>query len=120
MPHPSAVVSIHPYFKVNPGKLEAVRALLPGFIERTATEPKNLYYDFTFNGDELFCREAYLGADGLLAHLENVGTLLQEMLRLTTLTRSEVHGSKAELDKLRDALADLKPAWFVFERGVAR
>ena len=26
------VVSIHPYFKIHPGKLEAARALLPAFV----------------------------------------------------------------------------------------
>jgi quinol monooxygenase YgiN len=40
-------VSIHPYFKVRPGQLEAARALLPQFVARTATEAKCRYYNFT-------------------------------------------------------------------------
>ncbi|MBV9126717.1 MAG: hypothetical protein JO117_01385, partial [Verrucomicrobia bacterium] len=44
-------VSIHPYFRVHPGKLEEFRALLPRFVERTQTEEKNLSYDFTIAGD---------------------------------------------------------------------
>jgi quinol monooxygenase YgiN len=114
------VVSIHPYFKVKPGQEEAARALRPQFIARTATETKNLYYDFTLAGDRVFCREAYEGADGLLAHLENVGSLLEEFVRLAEVLRVEVHGAADELDKLREPLAHLNPDWFVFECGVKR
>jgi len=113
-------VSIHPYFKVHPGKLDAFKKLRPEFVKKTATEPKCLYYDFTISGDEVFCREAYDGAEGLLAHLDNVGALLGEALKLSTVTRVEVHGPAAELEKLKGPLADLKPAWFVYECGIGR
>ncbi|MEA3206971.1 MAG: hypothetical protein QOE70_28 [Chthoniobacter sp.] len=113
-------VSLHPYFKVHAGKLDAARALLPAFAEKTAAEKQMLYYEFTINGDEIFCREAYLGAEGTLAHLENVGALLAEMLKISDLIRIEVHGPASELKMLKAPLADLKPAWFVFECGVKR
>jgi quinol monooxygenase YgiN len=106
-------VSLHPYFKIHPGKLEAFKAGLPAFREKAATEEKNLFYDFTVNGDEVFCREGYEGAEALLAHLENVGALLAEALKMADLTRLEVHGPAAELDKLRKPLTHLKPEWFV-------
>jgi hypothetical protein len=51
--------------------------------------------------------------NGLLAHLENVGTLLGEMLKIADLTRVEVHGLAEELEKLKGPLAHLNPAWFV-------
>jgi hypothetical protein len=35
-------------------------------------------------------------------------------------TRVEVHGPAAELEKLKGPLADLKPAWFVYECGIGR
>ena len=73
MIHPSQVVSIHPYFKVKPGKLDEVKGLLEQFMTKTGAEAANLYYDFTIHGEVLFCREAYVGADGLLKHLDNVG-----------------------------------------------
>src|ERR1022692_2873976 len=97
---PSNFVSIHPYFKAHPGKLPAIKAAFPAFIEKTASEAKNLFYGFTINSDEIFCREGYAGAEGVLAHLENVGALLAE-----------------ELDKLKEPLAHLKPAWFVAEES---
>ena len=61
-------VSIHPYFKAHPGKLDAVKGLLPTFVEKTASEAKVLHYEFTINGDEIFCRETYEDAEGTLAH----------------------------------------------------
>jgi len=77
----SAFVTIHPYFKVHPGKLEAVKAGFPRFVEKTSSEKKNLFYEFSINGDEIFCREGYESAEGVLAHLDNIGALLAEMLR---------------------------------------
>jgi hypothetical protein len=35
----SNFVSLHPYFKVRRGKLEAIKAALPRFIEKTAEFP---------------------------------------------------------------------------------
>ena len=120
MNHPSNVVSIHPYFKIHAGKMDAVKAALPAFVAKTATEEKMLYYDFTLNGDDLFCREGYAGADGVLAHLDNVGALLGDLLKIADLKRLEVHGSAAELEKLKTPLANMKPAWFVLQCGVTR
>ena len=91
-------VSIHPYFKVHPGQHDAARALLPQFVVATTPEPKCRSYEFTVNGDMVFCREAYADAEGVLAHLENVGVLLGEMLKLSDLARLEIHGPAAELE----------------------
>ncbi|MEO6035876.1 MAG: hypothetical protein ABIQ35_11520 [Verrucomicrobiota bacterium] len=118
MKNPSVAVSLHPYFKAKPGKLGEIKAALPVFVSRTATEDSNLYYDFTINGDQIFCREAYRDADGLLIHLSNVKAQLEALLQLADLTRLEVHGPAAELEKLKDPLAPLNPAWFVQETGV--
>jgi quinol monooxygenase YgiN len=109
----SDFVSLHPYFKVQPGQLEAFKAGFRAFLEKTSSEEKNLFYEFTVNGDEVFCREGYADADGLLAHLENVGALLAKALKIADLMRLEVHGPAAELDKLRGPLAHLKPSWFI-------
>ena len=109
----SNFVSLHPYFRVHPGKLDAFKASLPAFVRKTASEEKNLFYDFTINGDEVLCREAYTDAAGLLTHLANVDPLLKEVLKIADLIRVEVHGPAAELDKVRGPLAALKSAWFV-------
>lgn len=115
MSTPSNFVSLHPYFKVHSGKVEEVRARLPAFMKKTATETKNLFYEFSMNGDELFCREGYTDADGVLEHLDNVGALLAEILTMADLTRVELHGPATELKKLERPLAHLKPAWFTLQ-----
>src|SRR5437870_6817571 len=116
----SKFVSLHPYFKVHPGKLDAIKAMLPQFTARTATEKAMLLYEFSWNGDEIFCREGYTDAEGVLAHLDNVGALLAEMLTMADLTRVEVHGPAAELEKLKEPLAHLNPAWFAIQCGVKK
>jgi quinol monooxygenase YgiN len=116
----SNFVSLHPYFKVHPGKLDAFKAGIPAFVEKTQAEPKNLFYDFTINGDEVLCREGYIDAEGLRAHLANVDALLKEALKIADLYRLEVHGPAEQLDQLRGPLAELKPTWFVRECGVEK
>jgi quinol monooxygenase YgiN len=100
---------------VHPGKLEAVKAGFSRFVAKTATEEENLFYGFTSDGEEMFCREAYESADGVLAHLQNIGALLAEMLTMADLTRVEVHGPANELEKLKKPLAHLNPKWFALE-----
>ena len=109
----SSFVSLHPYFKAHPGKLEAIKGAFPTFIEKTSGEEKNLFYGFTLNGDEIFCREGYTDAEGVLAHLDSVGAMLAEALKIADLTRVEVHGPATELEKLKKPLAHLNPVWFV-------
>ena len=116
----SGFVSLHPYFKVHPGKLEEVKAMFQALSEKTASEKKNLFYEFSMNGDDVFCREAYTDADGVLAHLDNVGALLAEMFTLADVTRVELHGPAAELEKLKGPLAHLNPVWFALECSVKK
>lgn len=120
MIHPEKVVSIHPYFRVKPGKMPEAKKLLQQMVALVTSESDNLYYDFTINGDVVFCREAYAGAEGLLKHVENVGPVLAEYLKIADILRVEVHCAAADLEKLKGPLAGLKPEWFVFECGVVR
>lgn len=109
-----------PYFKVASVNQPAFRALCETFVEKTRNEPKCLHYAFSFSEDQAHCREGYVDADGLLAHLDNVGNLLQEALKIAELTRLEVHGPESELAKLRGPLAGLKPQFFTIECGFRR
>jgi hypothetical protein len=87
-----------------------------GVPRKTATEKEDLFYGFTVSGDEILCQEAYESAEGVLAHLENIGALLAEMLTMSDLTRVEVHGPAQEFEKLKAPLAHLNPKWFTIER----
>ena len=112
--------TIVPYFKVHEGKLDQFRKYCEEFVKLTENEDKVLYYGFSFDGDQVHCREGYADSEGLLAHLDNVGALLDEALKISDLSRLEVHGPAGEIDKLRAPLADLKPQFFVLEYGFRR
>lgn len=114
----SEAVSLHPYFQVSEGQLEAFTALMHDFVEKTSAEPACVYYDFSLNGNLAFCREAYIGAEGILTHLENVGELLGKFLEISELIRLEVHGPEVEIEKLREPLAELKPDFFIRVTGL--
>ena len=112
--------SIVPYFRVASGKLDAFKKLCDQFVAKANEEPKCLYYGFCFDGDQVHCREGYADAEGILAHLQNVGALLDEAFKIAELTRLEIHGPEEELAKLREPLAHLKPQYFVLECGFRR
>lgn len=114
----SHAVSLHPYFEIGEGNLDAFLVLMPKFVEATSNEAACVYYDFSRNGNTAFCREAYVDAEGVLAHLENVGELLGKFLKLAELVRLEVHGPREEIEKLREPLAELKPDFFIREVGL--
>ncbi len=120
MCNPQNVVSVHPYFKVKPGQLDAFKAALKAFIASTSKETANLYYDFTICGNVVYCREAYIGADGFLAHLNGVGPLMPGLLKLSDIERFEIHGPAAELEKLKPHMGGLNPLWFTYFDGVAK
>ena len=105
-----------PYFKIPPEKIAFLKMILPEFAAKTRNETGNLFYEFTINGDEVFCREGYVHAEALLEHLENVGEMLAATLQMAELVRLEIHGPAAQLEKLKEPLAHLNPTWFVLQR----
>lgn len=109
-----------PYFKVSSANETAFRALCERFLAKARTEPKCLFYGFSFNGEEVHCREGYDGAEGVLAHLAHVGPLLREAAKISEITRLEVHGPEEELARLREPLAAMAPKFFVLELGFRR
>lgn len=116
----SQAVSIHPYFKVHSGQMEAAKVILRRMVANTVPEAKCLYYDFTINDDVIFCREAYIGAEGLLEHIASVDPILAEFLQIADVARLELHGPAEELEKLKEPLAALNPTYFVHDCGVLR
>lgn len=109
-----------PYFKVHAGKMGEFKALCEQFIAKTEPEPKCVHYAFSFDGDNVHCREGYADAAGVLAHLENVGAPLQEALKIADITRLEVHAPASEIEKLREPLKGLAPQFFTVEMGFRR
>ena len=106
-----------PYFQVADGKIEHFKRLCQELVARTRSEPKCLYYGFSFDGTLAHCREGYADADGILAHLEHIAEPLEAVLKISTIVRLEVHGIEQELAKLRLPLAHLVPQFFILEYG---
>ncbi len=109
-----------PYFRITDDKVEIFREIVDRFVKKTQTEPKCLYYGFSFSGNIAHCREGYVDAEGVLQHLENVGDLLTEALQIAELIRLEIHGIEAELTKLREPLSHLPIEYFTLETGFRR
>lgn len=109
-----------PYFEVPEGQLAAFKALGPQFVAKTRTEAGCQHYTFSFSGNIAHCREGYDNAEAVLAHLQNVGELLGEALKIAKILRLEVHAPAAEIEKLRAPLAGLNPQYFTLEAGIRR
>jgi quinol monooxygenase YgiN len=117
---PDTCCTLAPYFKVNEGQLAAFRKGCEAFVAKTRKERNCLFYGFSFSGDEVHCREGYTDAQALLFHLENVGQLLQEALKISNIIRLEVHGPEEQLALLREPLADLNPRFYSLDLGFRR
>ena len=112
--------TLAPYFKIHAGKLDEFRGIVEQFVEKTQTEARCMHYGFSFNGLQAHCREGYADAEGLLAHLENVGALLDQALKIADITRLEVHAPAAEIEKLREPMSALNPELYTMETGFRR
>ena len=112
--------TLAPYFEVPADKMPEFKLRVEEFLEKTRNEQACMFYAFSFSGQIAHCREGYDDAAGLLVHLDNIGTVFQQALKISKLIRLEVHGPAAELDKLRAPLADLNPQWFTLAEGGIR
>ncbi len=117
---PDTCCTLVPYFEVPQENLAAFKALGPKFVAKTSTESGCIHYAFSFSGNIAHCREGYENADGILAHLKNVGELLGEALKIAKIIRLEVHAPAAEIEKLRGPLEALNPQYFVLEEGIRK
>jgi quinol monooxygenase YgiN len=112
--------TIVPYFKIHSGNIAQFKGLCEQLVEKAKTEVDCLYYGFSFDGDQAHCREGYRDAEAAIAHVQNVGPLLVELLKVSELVRLELHGPETELEKLWGPFADLKPQYFKLEYGFRR
>ena len=113
--------TIVPYFQVQDGHLDEFKALCERFVAKTGEEPDCLYYGFCFDDHIAHCREGYVNAAGLLAHLDNVGALLEEAFKIAEITRLEVHGPEVRAGRsFASRSRALNPQFFTLEYGFRR
>lgn len=111
------VCTIVPYFTVKEGQLDTFKALGEQMVEITKNEADVLFYGFSFSGQRAHCREGYTSADGVLAHLGNVDSLLKQALEIASLDSIEIHGPADQLSQLQEPLKGLNPVYFTMETG---
>jgi hypothetical protein len=114
------VCHLYPYFslkKVDQFKEIWREAYLT--TKAAAKAEQSHQYSFSFEGSETAsCREAYGDAEGILLHLKNVDVPLKAALDgPAELLRLEVHGPKAECEKLKEALDPFGCEYFHTEWG---
>jgi len=111
---PPPFVSIVSLFEVPEEEMEAFNNSMKEFYEKTRSEPGALFVESTSNGNQFRCCEGYTSAEAVFAHMQNVATTMAVASKY--LKSLEFHGSRAEIDKLREPMANLKPTMFVLER----
>merc|ERR1719502_2260393 len=110
------LMSIQPTFTVK--DWAAAEPIMAEFVEATKTETGCVFYGWTKVGDKLFCREAYVDAVGVLAHLDNVGPCVGKLLEsAATLDKIELHGPTAELDKCKAGMDGFGTKYFEIDSG---
>lgn len=114
------VCTLVPYFTVQDGKLDEFKALGEQMVQSTQAESEVVFYGFSFSGQRAHCREGYRSAAGILAHLENVDSLLKQALAIASLDTLEIHGPADQLAELQEPLKGLNPVYFTMQTGFRR
>ena len=80
-----------------------------------------MHYAFSFNGNEAHCREGYDDAAAVLGPSgKRRPPCFRRRCKSLTSLGSRVHGPASELDKLREPLSNLSPAYFELLDGFRR
>jgi len=117
---PDVHVTIVPYFTVPEGKMDKFKKGFSTFYGNTRAGTKEcLYYGFAVCGNQVFCREGYKNAEGVLAHLSDVKAPLDAALAIVGKDGLDlaVMGPAAELDKLKGPLGALGTKFFETDAG---
>lgn len=113
-------ITIHPYFKIKEGQMEACKSFLTQFCEKVASEGGA---STTTSLSRRMCcsAERPIETPPRCSRIWKTAVrLLGEFGKITEVMRVEVHGPAAELEKLKAGLAGLNPEYFVCECGIGR
>merc|ERR1712183_885438 len=99
--------TIVPYFTVPAGKMDEFKSGFADFYAGTKAGTKEcLYYGFCCEGNQVFCREGYRSAKGVLAHLGDVKEELDRAVAIVGPSglKLAVMGPEAEHEKLMEPM----------------
>jgi len=113
-------VTLCPTFTVPDGKMDDFKANFADFYKNTKKGTKScLYYGFAIAGNQVFCRESYKDAAGVLAHLGDCKEPLDKAVGMVGEggLKLQCMGPAAELEKLKEALTPLGCQFFESAEG---
>ena len=94
--------SLHPTFTILDRK--KAEPIIAEFVANTKkNETGCLHYAWSFCGDKASCREAYVDAAAVNAHLDNVGPCITQLLAegVATLEGMEIHGPADQMELVK-------------------
>lgn len=106
------------HFKIQPGKTQAFKEVATRCIAAVkAHEPGALRYDWYYLEDQSECKvqEIYRDTGAVMAHMQNVGPLLGELLSMSTVT-GEVFGPIT--GELKEIFQGLQVTFYEYETGL--
>ena len=99
-------------FELHEDRVEDFKALCEQVCGRVGEEPKCVSHRFSYNGKHLQYRVVAEDAFGVLAHVVDLGELLEDVLKTVTLVRLEIHAPGDQLEQLRGPLAAFEPDFY--------
>ena len=117
----SAVVTVIGYFDIPTGNADPFRANCEAMLALRDKEPGHLATAYSFDKDTTATsREDYENAEAVIRHMELGRHIYESTTGLVDITRVEVHGPAAELEKLDALFSDLSPRFYVTEFAFRR
>merc|ERR1719482_2032539 len=98
-------VSMITYYEVR--DMDTFANLTVEIAEAKKTEPSVIACSFSFNGNQVMCKEAYESADAAKTHLEQSALLAKRAAESADILKVEVMGPEEQLEKLREAFNDV-------------
>ncbi|CAB9503180.1 expressed unknown protein [Seminavis robusta] len=97
-------------------KLEEVRSLVSQFVAKVRSKEQDTCLQYTWSlgpDNRLCCLESYKDVEGVLKHLENVGSLFGPFVALVEFEQSQVHATAAVIQEIRQTpIGRWSPAYF--------
>merc|ERR1712232_145701 len=87
------------------------------FQRLTKNEKCVKYYGFAMMGDQAVCKEGYASAAAFIAHMENVKGPWRAARLAAEVVKIEVHGPVAEVERLREPLAEFQTSFWSYLDG---
>jgi len=102
---PDESVSTITYYEVR--DMDSFANLTVEIAEAKKLEPTVLSCSFSFNGNQVMCKESYDTADSAKAHLDSSAPLAKRAAESADILKVEVMGPEEQLEKLRETFNEV-------------